>query len=76
MDLGVGEIYTPSLIYGRSFESLFGSALSDTRRDLHQRLKTMPPARGNWIARLNRTGTLNRLAEQLDALEQMRHDGV
>ena len=56
-----------SLIYGKSFESLFADLHAELRGLMRQQLTTMPAARGNWIGRFNRADTLDRLARQLEA---------
>ena len=61
----VREICTLSLIYGRSFESLFAGIFKDARSDLRERLTTIPDAPKHWLARDNRQYQLNRLARQL-----------
>ena len=61
----VREICTLSLIYGRSFESLFSGIFRDARCDLHERLTTIPDAPQRWPARGNRQHCLSTLAERL-----------
>jgi len=61
----VREICTLSLIYGRSFESLFAGVFRDARADLREQLTTIPDAPKNWLGRHNRQHTLNGLAERL-----------
>ena len=61
----IRELCILSLVYRRSFESLFAGVVADARRDLHQRLATMPDAPKHWLGRHNRQHTLNALAEQL-----------
>ena len=58
------DICTLSLIYGRSFESLFSSVFYELRRELRARLVTLPAPGGSWIGRFNRKATLDRLARQ------------
>lgn len=61
----IHEICTLSLIYGRSFESLFSGIFKDVREDLFQRLAKMPVASGTVCLRVNRQSTLNKLARRL-----------
>ena len=61
----VREICTLSLIYGRSFESLFSGIFSEVREDLFQRLMKMPAASGTLRLRSNRQYTLGKLATRL-----------
>ena len=71
----VREICTLSLIYGRSFESLFAGIFTDARSDLRERLTTIPDAPKHWLGRHNRQATLNRLAEHLLASYDSDHAG-
>jgi len=71
----VREICTLSLIYGKSFESLFGSVFESARQLLRDQLATMPKGSKHWLGRLNRNRTLNAIAERLDNSPQ-RHGGV
>ena len=61
----VREICTLSLIYGRSFESLFSGIFTKVREDLFQRLMKMPVASGTLRLRTNRQYTLGKLASRL-----------
>lgn len=60
------EICTLSLLYGRSFESLFGSMLEEAQCSLKDRLATLPVSSNRWLGRFIRQNTLNRLAARLD----------
>lgn len=64
----VRDICLLILIYGKSFESLFGGIFVDARHDLRERLKTMPSAPKRWLGRFNRHSTITSLAQRLDAL--------
>lgn len=66
----LGEIVTLSLIYGRSFESLFGIVMSETRKDLLDRLKTLPNDVHESTGTLNRAASIRRLGERLSAQEE------
>ena len=59
------EICTLSLIYGRSFESLFAGIFRDVRAHLSARITSLPKASGTVCLRINRQSTLNRLARRL-----------
>ena len=61
----VSEICALSLVFGRSFESLFRSVFRDVQGDLAVRLETLPRRAGGWLGRLNRRHSLNALAERL-----------
>lgn len=63
------EVATLCLVYGRTFEGLFDSAIRDARRHLTSRLETLPepPKRGTHL--FNRQHTLSALADRLFALD-------
>ena len=61
------EICTLSLIFGRSFESLFGDLMMQCRQDLAERLGTLPDPQEPHASTFNRKSTLDALAERLDA---------
>lgn len=67
----IREICTLSLIYGRSFESLFSGIFIEVRNDLSEHLLSMPDATGTVCLRINRQSTLNRLARRLEAERHM-----
>jgi len=60
------EICTLSLLYGKSFESLFGTMLEEAHATLKERLGTLPVPSNRWLGRFIRQNTLNRLAARLD----------
>lgn len=62
----IKEISALSLIYGRSFESLFGTLFSEIRRELAENLTTLPEPGSDWIGNHNRNMTLDGLSERLD----------
>ncbi|MEJ8574147.1 helix-turn-helix transcriptional regulator [Microbaculum marinum] len=62
----VPEICSLSLIFGRTFESLFSSVFLEVRTELRARLATMPSQASGWLGRFNRRHTLNTLAERLE----------
>ena len=61
----IREICTLSLIYGRSFESLFGEMFGQVRKDLSTNLETLPGRTSNRPEYFNRTKTLECLAQRL-----------
>lgn len=61
------EICTLSLIYGKSFESLFGAIFHDIRTELAENLTTMPESGENWAGTFNRQHTLERVGKDLIA---------
>lgn len=63
----VPEICGLSLIFGRTFESLFSSVFIEMRTELQARLSTLPRTQKGWFARFNRHNTLSRIAAHLEA---------
>jgi transcriptional regulator with XRE-family HTH domain len=61
----IHEICTLSLIYGRSFESLFSGIFKEVRLNLNNRLASMPEGSGTICLRINRLSTLNNLGRRL-----------
>ena len=60
------EICTLSLIYGRSFESLFGALMRDIRQSLKERLQTIPRDTRTFAGTFHRAKSLERLGRRLD----------
>jgi transcriptional regulator with XRE-family HTH domain len=71
----VHEICTLSLIYGRTFESLFGSIFEDARKLLRAQLATIPESQKQWGS-LGRNHTLNAIAARLEEAKPTEHDGL
>jgi len=63
----VSEIVTLSLIYGRSFESLFAAVMTQARQDLRDRIKTIPKGVRSYVATRNRDSSIARLRQRLSA---------
>lgn len=61
----IKEICALSLIFGRSFESLYAEIFRDVRQELGANLATLPEPRIIRLAQFNRTNTLNALAARL-----------
>jgi transcriptional regulator with XRE-family HTH domain len=61
------QICTLSLIFGRSFESLFGKIMDQARHDLIEQLKSIPARFRCSAATLNREATLSKLERRLKA---------
>lgn len=59
------QICTLSLIYGRSFESLFGAIMNDARAALRSRILSMPKTVRKYAGSLNRNHSIDRLARSL-----------
>lgn len=68
------QIVTLSLIYGRSFESLFAEVMQEARRDLHVRLEVIPTARA-FAGTASREHSLGQLRRRL-AAESESHGGA
>lgn len=64
------EMCALSLIYRKSFESLFGGLMRDVRQELSDNLKTLPCPPQNSIAAFNRKNTLAALADHLSVDNQ------
>ena len=69
------QICTLSLIYGRSFESLFGAIMAEARAALRQRILTMPKPTRKYAGAVNRDHSIERLARSL-AAEADDHGGA
>ena len=67
------ELSTLSLLYGKSFESLFRSLIEDAQHTLNDRLATLPVVSNRWLGRFIRQNTLNKLAARLDANNSNGH---
>ena len=67
------EICTLSLLYGKSFESLFGGMMEDAQHNLKDRLVTLPEVSKRWLGRFIRNNTLNKLAARLDEINPSEH---
>ncbi|MEM7172290.1 MAG: helix-turn-helix transcriptional regulator [Pseudomonadota bacterium] len=61
----VSQICRLSLIYGRSFESLFAGILEEAREGLREQITYMPDAPKRWLGNFNRENTLRALAHRL-----------
>lgn len=59
------QICTLSLVYGRSFESLFAETLRGARSALKGRIPTLPAMRRSYVANFNRDANLARLEKRL-----------
>jgi len=59
------QIIVLSLIYGRSFESLFSELMKDARRHLQERIMRMPTDIRSYVGTFNRDASIERLARRL-----------
>ena len=69
----VQDICTLSMIYGRSFESLFSGIFDEVRADLTMRLPELSEPGVHYKRRLFRERTLQQLEERLQAIEPDYH---
>ncbi|MCB9947263.1 MAG: helix-turn-helix transcriptional regulator [Rhodospirillaceae bacterium] len=69
----VREICTLSLIYGRSFESFFGTIFLEAHAALRSRLSTLPPCPKGWLGQFNRQNTLSHLSDRLADRNDLEH---
>ena len=65
----IRDIAALTVIYGRSFESLFHSIVQEVQHNLKERLRTMPEAPKHWLLRFNRQHTLDTVADRLEILD-------
>ena len=61
----VRDIATLTVLYGKSFESLFQGIVREVRQSLKDRLPTMPEVPKRWLSKLNRQHSLEVIAERL-----------
>lgn len=61
----VKDICTLSMIYGRSFETLFAGIFSEVRAELSGRLVGLSEPEPNYKRRFNRSNTLSSLEDRL-----------
>ena len=59
------QIVTLSLIYGRSFESLFAELMKSARDQLRKRILRMPDGVRSYVGTFNRDASIERLARRL-----------
>ena len=68
------DVCALTILYGRSFESLFGSLVSNVAHDVKVRLDKMPAAPTRWLPTFNRQRSLEELAERLEELSYTHHE--
>lgn len=64
----VRDICTLSMIYGRSFESLFSGIFDEVRADLAMRIRDLGEPAPHYKRRLSREATLQKLWERIEAI--------
>lgn len=57
----IHEIVSLSLIYGRSFESLFATVMQEAKAGLRRQLRTLPDHVRQYAGTFNRAGSLERM---------------
>lgn len=62
----IKEISALSLIYGRSFESLFGPMFVEIRKELAENLLSLPESGNDWMGAVDREHTIDALEKRLD----------
>ncbi|MCU7838885.1 MAG: helix-turn-helix transcriptional regulator [Candidatus Thiodiazotropha sp. (ex Troendleina suluensis)] len=67
------QIVTLSLIYNRSFESLFSELMKEAKQQLSERVHSLPENVRHYSGTFNRTATINRLRQRL-SVEDSAHD--
>jgi len=72
----LSEICGLSLIFGKTFTSLFTAEFAVARRFIGDQLSSLPTDKRNWISRFNRTNTLSRLADRIATDNPLGNDGV
>ena len=70
------QICTLSLIYGRSFDSVFGAVLGTARANLRVRILSMPKNTRDFAGTRNREHSIERLARDLAKDEDPPHGGA
>lgn len=63
----IPQICALSLIYGRSFESLFAQLLEEARTILTDRIRTLPKLKRQYVENFNREANIKRLKQRLSA---------
>lgn len=63
-----------SMIYGRSFETLFAGIFNEVKAELISNLFGLPEPNARYKRRMNRENTLRNLEARLSSHNQERHD--
>jgi transcriptional regulator with XRE-family HTH domain len=61
----LNEIIKLSLIYGRSFESLFSMIMAQSKKDLRKRARTLPKDVRSYVGTFNRSASIERMRDRL-----------
>lgn len=69
------EICALSLIYGRTFESLFSAVFAQARHELAENLASLPDVQSTQASTFNRSSSLDALAERLTVESTMGYGG-
>jgi transcriptional regulator with XRE-family HTH domain len=68
------DICALTVLYGKSFESLFYGVIKRTAGNLKGQLQRMPQAPKRWLPTFNRKASLGGLAERLEAITPDHHE--
>jgi transcriptional regulator with XRE-family HTH domain len=63
----LAETVSLSLVFGRSFESLFGEIMQIAKQDIGERLSAIPKTMRSYTGTFNRDSSLKKLARRLEA---------
>ncbi len=72
----VSEICGLSLIFGKSFTSLFTAEFAVARQFIDERLATLPVDKRNWLSKFNRTNTLSKIADRIATDNPLGNGGL
>ena len=64
------QICELSLVYGRSFESLFGELMTDGKARLRRQLPSLPQSVRSHVGTFNRSASLKRLERRISQSEE------
>lgn len=70
------QICELSLIYGRSFESLFSELMESGKMKLQIQLPSLPAERRNRVATFNRDATLKRIKARVTGMTPSPYEGA
>ncbi|MEL6503582.1 MAG: helix-turn-helix domain-containing protein [Pseudomonadota bacterium] len=75
-DPSAKDIAYLSLIFGKSYDALCRSIFENAADQLSDRLATLPTPKTKWIARFNRTNTIDKLDARLSAITKRKDGGA
>ena len=65
----IRDVAALTVIYGRSFESLFQPIVREVQLNVKEHLTNMPASPQRWLLRFNRQHTLDTVAERLEVID-------